>query len=77
MGTATYVEPTTDRYSHSFRWPELGAGRRIVPMADKSPRKQNKGTKLSIKEKKAKKKAKKLAGQGLNVPTTPGTPGAR
>jgi hypothetical protein len=28
-------------------------------MADKSPRKQNKGKKLSTKEKKAKKKAKK------------------
>ncbi len=30
-------------------------------MADKSPRKQNKGKKLSAKEKKAKKKAKKVA----------------
>jgi hypothetical protein len=30
-------------------------------MADKSPRKQNKGTKLSPKEKKAKKKAKEDA----------------
>jgi hypothetical protein len=30
-------------------------------MADKSPRKQNKGKKLSTKEKKAKKKAKKDA----------------
>ncbi len=30
-------------------------------MADKSPRKQNKGKKLSPKEKKAKKKAKEVA----------------
>ncbi len=37
-------------------------------MADKSPRKQNKAKKLSIKEKKAKKKAKRLAAQSGNVP---------
>jgi len=30
-------------------------------MADKSPRKQNKGKKVSVKEKKARKKAKKSA----------------
>jgi hypothetical protein len=32
-------------------------------MADKSPRKQSKGKKLSTKEKKAKKKAKRLAAE--------------
>jgi len=32
-------------------------------MADKSPRKQNKGKKVSTKEKKARKKAKKAAPQ--------------
>ena len=37
-------------------------------MADKSPRKQNKGTKLSPKEKKAKKKAKEVA---KGTPTIP------
>ena len=37
-------------------------------MADKSPRKQNKGKKLSTKEKKAKKKAKKDA---KGTPTIP------
>ena len=37
-------------------------------MADKSPRKQNKGKKLSTKEKKAKKKAKRLAAQSVNAP---------
>ena len=37
------------------------AGRRCTDMADKSPRKQNKGKKLSAKEKKAKKKAKEVA----------------
>lgn len=33
-------------------------------MADKTPRKQGKAKKLTIKEKKAKKKAKKLAASG-------------
>jgi len=37
-------------------------------MADKSPRKQNKGKKLSTKEKKAKKNAKKAA---KGTPTIP------
>ena len=37
------------------------AGCRCTDMADKSPRKQNKGKKLSAKEKKAKKKAKEVA----------------
>lgn len=40
-------------------------------MADKSPRKQNKSKKLTVKEKKAKKKAKNLArgaDAGLTVP---------
>jgi hypothetical protein len=37
-------------------------------MADKSPRKQNKGTKLSIKEKKAKKKAKEIAKETTRIP---------
>jgi hypothetical protein len=37
-------------------------------MADKSPRKQNKGKKLSAKEKKAKKKAKEVA---KGTPTIP------
>jgi hypothetical protein len=37
-------------------------------MADKSPRKQNKGTKLTTKEKKAKKKAKEIA---KGTPTIP------
>ncbi len=37
-------------------------------MADKSPRKQNKGPKLSTKEKKAKKKAKAVA---KGTPTIP------
>ena len=36
-------------------------------MADKSPRKQNKGKKLSTKEKKAKKKAKRLAAETVSV----------
>ena len=44
------------------------AGRRCTDMGDKSPRKQNKGTKLSAKEKKAKKKAKEVA---KATPTTP------
>ena len=39
-------------------------------MADKSPRKQNKGTKLSAKEKKAKKKAKQIAKANANDPET-------
>ena len=37
-------------------------------MADKSPRKQNKGKKLSAKEKKAKKKAKEVAKGTLTTP---------
>jgi len=37
-------------------------------MGDKSPRKQNKGKKLSTKEKKAKKKAKKSAGDPSIIP---------
>jgi hypothetical protein len=37
-------------------------------MADKSPRKQNKGTKLSTKEKKAKKKAKEAAKAASTTP---------
>jgi hypothetical protein len=37
-------------------------------MADKSPRKQNKGTKLSTKEKKAKKKAKEVAKATPTIP---------
>ena len=37
-------------------------------MADKSPRKQNKGKKLSVKEKKAKKKAKKVAKGTSTIP---------
>jgi len=41
-------------------------------MADKSPRKQNKGKKLSTKEKKAKKKAKKEAKGTPAIPKPPG-----
>jgi len=44
------------------------AGRRCTDMADKSPRKQNKGTKLSTKEKKAKKKAKEVAKETSKIP---------
>ena len=48
------------------------AGRRCTDMADKSPRKQNKGKKLSTKEKKAKKKAKKEAKGTPAIPKPPG-----
>ena len=44
------------------------AGRRCTDMGDKSPRKQNKGTKLSTKEKKAKKKAKEVAKGASTIP---------
>ncbi len=44
------------------------AGRRCTDMADKSPRKQNKGKKLSAKEKKAKKKAKEIAKAKSTIP---------
>ena len=44
------------------------AGRRCTDMADKSPRKQNKGKKLSAKEKKAKKKAKEVAKATPTIP---------
>jgi hypothetical protein len=37
-------------------------------MGDKSPRKQNKGAKLSTKEKKAKKKAKEVAKVVSTIP---------
>ena len=41
-------------------------------MSDKSPRKQNKGKKLSTKEKKAKKKAKDVAKEvAKGTPTIP------
>jgi len=46
------------------------AGRRCTDMADKSPRKQNKGKKLSAKEKKAKKKAKQVA-KGASTTSKP------
>jgi hypothetical protein len=39
-------------------------------MADKSPRKQNKAKKLTIKEKKAKKKAKHVASDSNDLPTS-------
>jgi len=39
-------------------------------MADKSPRKQNRGAKLSTKEKKAKKKAKLASKRGPLIPST-------
>ena len=48
------------------------AGRRCTDMADKSPRKQNKGTKLSTKEKKAKKKAKAVAKEAQAIPKPSG-----
>ena len=57
-GTPSLGGPTTGGLTRTFRWPER-AGSRYLDMADKSPRKQNKGKKLSTKEKKAKKKAKK------------------
>ena len=36
-------------------------------MADKSPRKQNQGKKLTTKEKQARKKAKQLQGRGQSI----------
>jgi len=42
-------------------------------MADKSPRKQNSGKKLSVKERRAKKKAKK-AKREANNQSNPGAP---
>ena len=52
------VDPPTDRFSLRTGGHKLLRAAGTPHMGDKSPRKQNKGKKLSPKEKKAKKKAK-------------------
>lgn len=69
-GAESLVEPTTTRFTHPHWWPSRNADHRY-DMADKSPRKQNKGKKLTTKEKQDKKKAKKKSGKDAGAAFPP------